>query len=231
MTIEAFKVRVIELALDTAATYGFALAGGNALAAHGLLSRPTQDIDLFTPTSGGTGQVLDAVRAALTADGYTVRLVAASVDGDFAELQVSRDGQRTQLDLGRDWRAHDAVRLDVGPVLHLDDAVGAKTTALLGRALPRDFIDIAAALDRYSRRQLLELAFIRDPGLRPADAALAMQWLDRLGDEQFSPYGLTGRDVAALRARFASWPRDPTRDDDAQSAQAAANAPPAGPGE
>ena len=231
MTIEAFKVRVIELALGTAATYGFALAGGNALAAHGLLSRPTQDIDLFTPTPGGTGQAVDAVRAALTADGYTVRLVRASVDGDFAELQVSRDGQSTQLDLGRDWRAYDAVRLDVGPVLHLDDAVGAKTTALLGRALPRDFIDIAAALDRYSRRQLLELAFIRDRGLRPADAALAMQWLDRLGDEQFSPDGLSGRDVAALRARFASWPRDPTRDDDAQSAQAAADGPPAGPGE
>lgn len=76
MTIEAFKVRVIELELGTAATYGFALAGGNALAAHGLLSRPTQDIDLFTPTAGGTGQVVDAVRAALTADGYTVQLVA-----------------------------------------------------------------------------------------------------------------------------------------------------------
>ena len=222
MTIEAFKVRVIELALGTAASHGFALAGGNALAAHGLLSRPTQDIDLFTPTPGGTGQVVDAVRAVLTADGYTVRLVRASVDGDFAELQVSRAGQSTQLDLGRDWRAHEAVRLDVGPVLHLDDAVGAKTTALLGRALPRDFIDIAAALDRYSRRQLLELAFIRDPGLRPTDAALAVQWLDRLEDDQFRPYRLSDRDVAALRARFASWPRDPADDNDAWAAHAAA---------
>jgi hypothetical protein len=148
MTIEPFKVRVIELALGAAAAHGFALAGGNALAAHGLLSRPTQDIDLFTPTAGGTGQVVDAVRTALAVEGYTVQLVRAAVDGDFAELHISRDGQSTQLDLGRDWRAHDAVRMDVGPVLHLDDAVGAKTTALLGRALPRDFIDVAAALDR-----------------------------------------------------------------------------------
>ena len=111
-------------------------------------------------------------------------------------------------------------------MLHLDDAVGAKTTALLGRALPRNFIDIAAALDRYSRRQLLELAFIRDRGLRPEDAALAVQWLDRLGDGQFSPYRLSDSDVAALRARFVSWPRDPARDNDAKAAYAAANASP-----
>lgn len=165
MPIEPFKATVIELALRAAAIRGFALAGGNALAAHGLLSRPTQDIDLFTPFAGGTGQVLDAIRTALVAEGYAVQLVRAAADGDFAELHVSRDGQGSHLDLGRDWRAHDAVTLDVGPVLHLDDAVGSKTTALLGRALPRDFIDIAAALDRYSRRQLLELAFSRDRAL------------------------------------------------------------------
>jgi hypothetical protein len=144
MTIEPFKVRVIELALGAAAAHGFALAGGSALAAHGLLSRPTQDIDLFTPTAGGTGQVVDAVRTALAVEGYTVQLVRAAVDGDFAELHISRDGQSTQLDLGRDWRAHDAVRLDVGPVLHLDDAVGAKTTAARPGA--------AARLHRRRRR-------------------------------------------------------------------------------
>ena len=60
MPIDPFKATIIELALRAAATRGFALAGGNALAAHGLLTRPTQDIDLFTPLAGGTGQVLDA---------------------------------------------------------------------------------------------------------------------------------------------------------------------------
>jgi hypothetical protein len=224
VAIEPFKVRVIELALGTAAAHGFALAGGNALAAHGLLTRPTQDIDLFTPTAGGTRQVVDAVGAALTAQGYAVQIVRVAGDGDFAELHVSRDGQSTQLDLGRDWRAHPPVDLDVGPVLHLDDAVGSKTTALLGRALPRDFIDIAAALDRYSRTELLELAFTRDRGLRPEDAALAAQWLDRLDDDQFTPYQLTGDDVAALRARFASWPRDTASDHEAKAAHAAVHA-------
>lgn len=226
MAVDPFKAAVIELALHAAGAHGFALAGGNALAAHGLLSRPTQDIDLFTPVAGGTRQVIDPVQAVLAAAGYAVHVVRAAEDGDFAELHVSRDDQTTQLDLGRDWRAHDAVPLEVGPVLHLDDAVGSKTTALLGRALPRDFIDVAAALDRYSRRQLLELAFTRDRGLRIADAALAARQLDRLDDAQFLPYQLSGRDIAALRDRFASWPRDAATDDEAQEAHNAARRPP-----
>lgn len=225
MPIEPFKATVIELALRAAATHGFALAGGNALAAHGLLTRPTQDIDLFTPVAGGTGQVIDAVRSALVAEGYAVQVVRAADDGDFAELHVTRAGQSTQIDLGRDWRAHEAVTLDVGPVLHLDGAVGAKTTALLGRALPRDFIDVAAALDRYSRYALLELAFNRDRGLRPGDAALAVQWLDRLSDDLFVPYGLTAEDIDELRARFADWPRDAASDETAHAAHQAVHEP------
>ena len=137
-------------------------------------------------------------RQALNGDGFQVRLLRATQDGDFAELQVSRHGQTTQLDLGRDWRAHEAVTLDVGPVLHLDDTVGSKTTALLGRALPRDYIDVAAALSRYPRRQLLELAFHRDRGLRVVDVALAAQRLDRLDDALFLPYLPHLNEVAEL---------------------------------
>jgi hypothetical protein len=222
MAIDPFKARVIALALQTAAANGYALAGGNALGAHGLLSRPTQDVALITPAAGRTGHVVDEVRAALSGDRYAVQIVRTAADGDLAELQVSRDGQSTNST----WRAHDAVRLEVGPVLHLDDAAGSKTTALLGPALPRDFVDIAAALDRYSRRELLELAFTRDRGLRPADAALAAQWLDRLDDDLFAPYQLTGEDVADIRARFASWPRDAASDHEAQAAHAAAYRPP-----
>jgi hypothetical protein len=221
--VDPFKADVIGLALRAAAAQGFALAGGNALAAHGLLSRPTQDIDLFTPVAGGTGQVIDGIRTALVAEGYAVQVVRPADDGDFAELHVSRGGTSTQLDLGRDWRAHDAVSLDVGPVLHLDDAVGSKTTALLGRALARDFIDVAAALNRYTRRELLELAFTRDSGLRAADAALAARQLDLIDNDEFAAYQLTERQVTSLRDRFASWPRDAASDEEAHAAHEAAH--------
>jgi hypothetical protein len=218
--VEPFQARVAQLALDAAAVHGFALAGGNALAAHGLLSRPTEDVDLFTPLPGGPGQVVVAVEAALTADGFDVQVVRSPADhgGEFAQLQVSREGRKTQLDLGRDWRAHDAVTLEIGPVLHLDDAVGSKFTALLGRGLPRDYIDVAASLSRFSRSRLLELAFERDPGLRVDDVALAMMRLDRLGNEPFQLYGLRPEDVNALRQRFEDWPRESAVDEEALAA-------------
>lgn len=215
MAVEPFKARVAKVALAAAHAEGFALAGGNALAAHELLSRPTQDVDLFSPEPGGTGRVLEAVVAGLQADGFDVHVVRGSAEPgtDFAQLHVSRDGATTQLDLGRDWRAHHAVTLDIGPVLHLDDAVGAKVTALLGRALARDFIDVAAALSRYPRQRLLELAFQRDPGLRVLDVALAAQRLDDLNDEQFMRYALDVDQIRNLRNRFADWPRDSDVDD------------------
>lgn len=98
MPIEPFQARVAQLALSAAAAHGFALAGGNALAAHGLLSRPTQDIDLFTATAGGTGQVVDAVQTALTADGYTVQLVvlpSTATSPNFTSAATARAPRST----------------------------------------------------------------------------------------------------------------------------------------
>jgi hypothetical protein len=219
MALDEFQARVAQVALRAAAAHGFALAGGNALVAHGLLSRPTEDVDLFTPQPGGPGRVLEPVMAALQGAGFTVRVIRspADHDGEFAQLQVSRDERTTQLDLARDWRACALVTFEVGPVLSLEDAVGAKVTAMLGRGLPRDYLDIGAALDRFGRGRLLELGFERDPGLRVADVAIAMHRLDRLGDVTFERYGLTPAQVSALRARFAEWPRDSELDDVART--------------
>jgi hypothetical protein len=57
----------------------------------------------------------------------------------------------TGWQLAVDWRAHDHVRLAVGPVLHSDDAVANKICALFGRALPRDFLDVDAAVTSGTR--------------------------------------------------------------------------------
>lgn len=94
-------------------------------------------------------------------------------------------------------------------MLHLDEAVASKVAALLGRALARDYIDVAAAADRYSRRQLLKLTYQRDPGLQVFDPALAAQRLDRPPDAQLSRYRLAQHEAIAVHARFAGWPRDP----------------------
>lgn len=219
MTIDPFQAEVARIALRASAEHGFALAGGNALVAHGIVERFTEDVDLFTPEEGGPGAVTGSVRTALEEQGFAVEVTRSpeAHRGEFARLLVTRGAHQMHLDLARDWRQWPPVQLEVGPVLHIHDAVGSKVTALLGRGLPRDFIDIAATTGEYSRLDLMHLAFARDPGLRVVDFAEAARRLDQLATDMFASYGLNEAAVAELRARFAGWPRDATSDLDGQA--------------
>lgn len=140
---------------------------------------------------------------------------------EFARLEVARGDQTMHVDLARDWRRWPPVQLEVGPVLHIEDAVSSKTTALVSRREPRDFIDVAAVLDRYSRAELMRLAFTRDPGLRVVDFTDTALRLDRLTVADFAEYGVDGESLAALRARFDDWPRQEADDDEGHAVRAA----------
>jgi hypothetical protein len=69
--------RVAAAALRAAAGHGFALGGSNALIAHGLIQRPTLDVDLYTDHEHGVEAAADAVEAALAARPGTAARVAA----------------------------------------------------------------------------------------------------------------------------------------------------------
>ena len=86
------------------------------------------------------------LQQALREAGFQVTLDSSHTvsGGGFARLEVSRGNQRAQVDLGRDSRQHPPVLLAVGPVLHLDDAFGNKVSAMIGRGLPRDYLDVAS---------------------------------------------------------------------------------------
>src|ERR1700760_5163744 len=71
MPISGLQREVATIALRVAARYGFALAGGNALMAHGVIDRPTEDVDLFSDQETGVAAAADAVEAALLAAGFT----------------------------------------------------------------------------------------------------------------------------------------------------------------
>ena len=104
MGVDPFQAAVARVALTAAEDRGFALAGGNALVAHGLVHRPTQDIDLFSPEPGGPGAVAEQVRRALETARYRVEVTRRPEDsnGEFAQLAVSRGEQSMLLDLARD---------------------------------------------------------------------------------------------------------------------------------
>jgi hypothetical protein len=100
--------------------------------------------------------------------------------------------------------------LAIGPVLHADDAVANKVCALFGRALPRDFLDVDAAImsDRYSREQLLELAAEADHGFDRLLFADALGALTQITDAAFAEYRTDPGMIADMRHRFAQWRRE-----------------------
>jgi Nucleotidyl transferase AbiEii toxin, Type IV TA system len=220
MPVSDLHREVAAIALRATARHGFALAGGNALIAHGVIDRPTEDVDLFTDREDGVAAAADAVEAALRTAGYAadrqdktagLSEVFEGLGEGLAEWIITTpDGREMMLQMAYFDRGRQPVLMEFGPVLDLDDVIGGKVAALASRAEERDYIDVAAALARgYSVAQLTGLALALDPGLTGEDFAHAGQRLDRLDDDRFARYGLAPEDVTRLRERFAAWPRTP----------------------
>lgn len=205
--MDAFHERLAQTGLAAAARYGFALAGGYAVQAAGLLERLSEDVDLFTAWErrGQFEAAVAAVVDAYRAEGLHVELER---HGDlFARLNVEDGEHASKVELGVDWRANEPVQMRLGPVLHPDDAMANKMSALYGRALARDFIDVDAALrsGRYDREALLRLAERADRGFDRRRFAEAIGQAQVLDADDFAEYGITRQDLDDLRSRFAEW--------------------------
>ncbi|MCO8269569.1 nucleotidyl transferase AbiEii/AbiGii toxin family protein [Actinoplanes sp. TRM 88003] len=212
-SVDDFYSDVARIALAVATEHGFVLGGGFAWLVNGLVQRPTEDVDLFTDTAGGVAAAADGVATALRGAGYRVVReegdeLFAGMDEDLQEFLVATDSRALRLTLCRLDRSQKPVVMELGPVMHLDDLVATKVAALVNRREVRDYIDVAAALERYPLDVLLELARNADPALDPEDVADAGRYLDRLHDARFALYGLTTRQIGELRQRLAQWPRD-----------------------
>jgi Nucleotidyl transferase AbiEii toxin, Type IV TA system len=217
MPIHELQRAVATIALRTAARHGFALAGGNALIAHGIVDRPTDDVDLFSDQETAVTAAAEAVEDALRAAGFEAerRDQAGGLEDVFygmgeglAEWVITAPGgQQTMLQMAYFDRTRGPVTMDVGPVLDLEDLAAWKTIALLSRAEPRDYMDVAACLDHYTIDGLISLARRLDPGLDSRDIADVGRRLDGLADGTFTRYGLDPEDIAGLRQKFAGWPR------------------------
>lgn len=218
MPLAPLHRQVAQIALRVTARYGFALGGGNALIAHGVTSRPTQDVDLFTDIDQGVAAAVGPVEEALHAAGFAAERqdLAGGLDDIFEGMAdelaewvlTAPDGQQLVLQLAYFDRSAEPVVTDLGPVLDIEDVIGGKVCALASRAEPRDYIDAAAALNRYGIADLISFARRLDPGLQDRDFADAGNRLDQWGDHIFAAYALTPADIAELRKQFTYWPRN-----------------------
>jgi hypothetical protein len=171
---------------------------------------PSEDIDLFTAWERREdfAAAVDAVVGAYRADGYTVEVIQQFET--FARLAVTDPAapdRPYKVELAANRRSRPPVTMDVGPVLHIDDVVAGKMSALFTRAEPRDFLDVDAAVvtSRYTREQLLELAEQADAGFDRRVFADLLAMLERYPDRRFGAYGATPEHITAMRERFAQW--------------------------
>lgn len=197
-----------------------ALGGGNALLAHGVSTRPTQDVDVFVTSLVGFDETAAAMASALADAGYTVEELDSSGGlGDLweglgegmAELEVTPPGGEDSVQVQASFFALLCPPVQIpgiGLVVHLDDAAGWKAAAVASRQLPRDYCDIASLCAAgYQSKRLIKLARERDQGLELADFVDAARHLDELDDVALAPVLPAGRDAAWVRAAFADWPR------------------------
>jgi len=217
MPIRQIHEEIARTVLAACEKHGFALAGGNALMAHGIIDRATSDVDLFTDQEGGVEAAAGAAEEALKSAGFTVERrddtggladIWEGLGEGMAEWIVTRRGEQTLLQMSFFERRGRTVRMNMGPVLSLEDAVAGKVAALASRAEVRDLVDTAAALERWSPEQLIVMARRQDPGLRLEDFFDAGSRLDGLQDAAFTRFGLSAAAITRLRARFGSWPRE-----------------------
>jgi hypothetical protein len=139
----------------------FVLTGGTALAAFFLHHRLSEDLDFFTQVPRAVPLAVEALRAALPASGFVVRVVRDFPT--FAELSVDVDGETLKVDLAEDTPFRltpaapggaEGVALD-----SIEDISANKMAALFDRAQPKDFVDVYfLARDRASLDELVEEA-------------------------------------------------------------------------
>lgn len=138
------------------------LAGGGALIVHGIVDRSTTDLDFFATDALDVRPAAHAVRSALEAAGLHVE-----VDRDgaiFVRFHVSDGNDHTAIDFGPSRRAYPSASAEIGLLLALEDLAGDKMAALFSRAAARDFVDVFALSERFSREELYALAADKDTG-------------------------------------------------------------------
>jgi hypothetical protein len=89
-----------------------------------------------------------------------------------------------------------------GPTLNPDELAGRKVVALFGRAEARDFADVYALLERYSRDELVALATEIDVGFDPEVFAQMLRTVERHDDDRLRA---AGADADGLRSDFLDW--------------------------
>ncbi len=185
---------------------GFALAGGSALVALGVIDRPTRDLDAFVAARAGdppgdVGPLATAFSAALDGAGWDVE--AARRHQTFVRLVAGRDRDSIEVDLAVDAPPIFPVEiLDGIPTLAPQDLAARKVLAVLDRAEGRDFTDLWTLAQAHGKGETIAWARKLDDGVTASQIAAAVDQLARLRDDEL-PCDSPDRPI--VREWFTTW--------------------------
>jgi hypothetical protein len=162
---------------------GFALAGGGALIARGIVDRRTRDLDFFATTPDDVDRLLPVLERALTDAGFEVE--RRQVAPGFARLIVGGGSDRTEVDLGSDARLLPAEPTPDGMLVASEELAADKVLALFGRAEARDFVDVYALELRFDLERIMTLAATKDRGFDRAVLRGMLGRFQRLPRDEF----------------------------------------------
>lgn len=201
LALTAFQVQVAQLFFSLPPTQGFLLAGGAALVAQHLTSRPTQDLDFFTRV-GATSvpAARDALEIAARTQGWSVDRVRD--EATFCRL-VIHGNDDLLVDLALDSPPqHPATASLIGPTFAPRELSGRKVVALFDRAEARDFADVFELSSHFSKEDLLAEASEVDRGFDRRIFAEMLRSLARFSDADLPTSEAL---ITSMRDFFATW--------------------------
>lgn len=199
-----FQVDVARCFFNLPASDGFLLAGGGALLASGLTTRPTRDLDFFgAPTVADVTRACEQFEAAVTKKGWSSSRLQSS--DSFVRLHVVGHEElivEMAIDSAALWAPVVSI---VGPTFDPQELAGRKLVALFSRAEARDFADVYALAQQFDKTSLLAWAQEIVPGFDLGVLRDMFGTLIRFTDDEIP---IDPSLVARVRGFFESWSQD-----------------------
>lgn len=168
------------------------LAGGAALIVHGLVDRPTQDLDAFSGPDGDIPSIASSAVTAFEAAGYSVTDISDSeglrtfLVARRRRKLLGRPPQPVKVQIGRDYQLLPSVPSPVGATLDPVELAANKVLTVYDRPRGRDADDLSRLIPRFGLGRILEVADRKQ--VQPMDRdelAAAFRLFRRLGDREF----------------------------------------------
>ena len=154
----------------------FALGGGAALMAYGVIDRATRDLDFLGPAGAVVDSFVHQVERHLHTLSFSTERVFEYPQ--LVRLKVNFEGEDLLIDIGVDYRSFPVVDTDEGLLMHEHDLAGDKVSAFCRRRQPRDLYDLIALEARHGLETLCRFAAEKDPMFRLKNLDLALRGIE-----------------------------------------------------